>query len=48
MATEPDEIANELARLLNRVDEQNVEITATERAAIEGAVIALRIAATSS
>ena len=38
----PDEVADHLARFLAAVDDQGVDITTTERAAIEGAIIALR------
>ncbi|MDH3006251.1 hypothetical protein [Gordonia alkanivorans] len=41
----PAEIAEGLNRFLAAVDEQEIEITASERAAIEGAIIALRVVA---
>ena len=42
MTAQPGDIAAQLDVLLARVEEQDIEITSTERAAIEGAIVALR------
>ncbi|MGW5521682.1 hypothetical protein [Gordonia sp. NPDC003950] len=42
MSADPRDIADQLDILLTRVGEQDVEITPTELAAIEGAIEALR------
>ncbi|MBE7195409.1 hypothetical protein LH935_16390 [Gordonia polyisoprenivorans] len=42
MTADPADIAAQLSTLLARVEEQGIEITPTEHAAIEGAIEALR------
>ncbi|MCZ4581921.1 MULTISPECIES: hypothetical protein [Gordonia] len=39
----PQQIADSLSRFLASVDDQQIEIKTSERAAIEGAIVALRL-----